>query len=96
MKTLYTTADNLFNTSNADLIRHFYISHNTPCLPSQIFVTFVFLFLRGISAVPREFEDNAYANFGGTNKVYYGRCTNGEYSKTQPQNCTLTRDMWKN
>ena len=41
----------------------------------------------GISAIPRETEDTNYAKCfsfwggggGGANKVYYGRCANGEW-----------------
>ena len=33
--------------------------------------TFCITFLLGITVVPREIEDNAYAKFGGANKVYY-------------------------
>ena len=40
-----------------------------------------FSFLLGITAVPREIENNAYAEFGagggGANKVHYGKFGNG-------------------
>ena len=48
------------------LIRHLHISHNPPCLPPSL------LFLLGITVVPREIEDNAYAQFWGANKVHWG------------------------
>jgi len=32
----------------------------------------------GVTAVPREIEDNGYANFWGVNKVHCGLCENGE------------------
>ena len=32
----------------------------------------------GITAVPREIENNAYAKVWGANKVHYGRCASGE------------------
>ena len=32
--------------------------------PHQIFLKFYFSFLRGITAVPREIKNNAYAKFG--------------------------------
>ena len=32
----------------------------------------------GITAVPREIENNAYAKCLGLNKVHYGRCASGE------------------
>ena len=45
-----------------------------------------FLFLQGITAVPREIENKAYAKFfsagvgggGGGNKVHCGRCASGD------------------
>ena len=36
------------------------------------------LLLRGNTDIPREIKDNAYTKLWGTNKVYYGRCENGE------------------
>ena len=45
--------------------------------PPKFFLTFVFSFLLGITAVPREIENNAYAKFGGANKVRYGKCRSG-------------------
>lgn len=44
--------------------------------------TFV-LFLLAITVVPREIKVNAYAHFGGANKVYYGWCQNGESLKVK-------------
>ena len=35
-------------------------------------------FLLGITVVPREIEDNAYAKCLGANEMYYGRCANGK------------------
>ena len=32
----------------------------------------------GITVVPREIEDNGYAEFWGVNEVHYGLCENGE------------------
>ena len=37
-----------------------------------------FSFLLGITAVPKEIENNAYAKFWGTIKVHYVRCASGE------------------
>ena len=57
-------------------ICHLYTSHNTPYLPSKILHNLCFSFLLGITAVPREIENNAYAKFwggGGGVKVHYGR-----------------------
>ena len=39
----------------------------------------IFSFLLGITADPREIENNAYAKFRGTYKVHYGRCASGVY-----------------
>ena len=36
-----------------------------------------FSFLLGITAVPREIENNAYRKFWGANKVHYGKCGSG-------------------
>ena len=44
--------------------------------PIMHLICFSFL-LRGITAVPREIENNAYAKFWGANKVHYGRCASG-------------------
>ena len=51
-------------------IPHLHISQNTPCLPPTppppILHNLCFLFLLGITAIPREIEINAYAKvFGG-------------------------------
>ena len=51
--------------------RHFHISHNAPICPRKFCLTFVFSFLLGITAVPREIENKAYAKFWGANKVHY-------------------------
>ena len=62
-------------------IRHFHIPHNTPCLPPKNLHNRCFPFPLGITVVPRESEDNAYAKFWGANKVYYGGmggCGNGK------------------
>ena len=46
-------------------IHHLYISHNAPFLPSKIFHNLCFSFILGITAVPRETENNASTqNFG--------------------------------
>ena len=57
-------------------IHHLHISHNTPCLHNLYFSH-----LLGITAVPREIENNGYEKFWGANKVHFGRCTSGEYNK---------------
>ena len=48
----------------------------------QILHTLCFSFFLGITAVPREIENNAYAKFWGTNKVHCGRCASGVYWPT--------------
>ena len=67
-------------------IRHFHISHNTPYLSLEIFRNLCFLFLLGITAIPREIENNAYAksggSWGGGDKLgTLGECGSGLYSK---------------
>ena len=59
--------------------RHFHISHNAPYLPPppQFLHNLCFSSLPGITAVPREIENNAYEKFGGANKVHYGKCGSG-------------------
>ena len=49
------------------MICHFHISHNAPYLPPspQILHNLCFSFFLGITAVPREIENNAYAKFWG-------------------------------
>ena len=39
--------------------------------PPKILLNLCFSFLLGITAVPREIENNAYAKFWGANKVHY-------------------------
>ena len=41
-------------------IRHLQISHNTRCLPPQFLHNLCFSFLLGITAVPREINNNVY------------------------------------
>ena len=40
-----------------------------------------FQFLRGITVVPREIQDNGYAKFWGLNTVHYSLCENGEWGQ---------------
>ena len=64
-------------------LRHLHISHNapylrpptTPCKKKKLHNRFTFLL--GITAAPREFENNAYAKFWRANNVYYGVCASG-------------------
>ena len=45
--------------------------------PPPIFHNLCFSFLLGITAVPREIENNASAKFWVANKVHYGKCGSG-------------------
>ena len=72
----------LFPSSPSHLLffkkRHLHISHNAPYAPLKILHSLCFSFLLGITAVPREIENNAYAKVWGTNKVHFqGRCASG-------------------
>ena len=62
---------NLFINSNHHLIGHFGKYHNTFCLSPEILHKHCFQFLLGLTMVPKENENNAYAKFGGTKKKYY-------------------------
>ena len=44
----------------------------------QILQDLCFSLPLGITAVPREIENNAYTKVWGANKVHYGRCASGE------------------
>ena len=66
-----------FHSSCKVWIRHLHISHNAPYLRPQILHNLCFSFPQGITAVPREFENNAYAKLWAPNKVHYGRCASG-------------------
>ena len=60
------------------LKHHLHISHNNLVIcPLEFCITFVFSFLLGITAIPREIENNAYAKFWGASKVHMGRCASG-------------------
>ena len=68
------------NKSNS--ISHFRRSHNTLCLSPQILHKHCFQFLLGLTMVPRENKNNAYAKFWGRqtksimefSKVAYNSC----------------------
>ena len=52
--------------------------------PLKFPITIVWNFTLGLSVVPikrSKIEDNAYATFWGINKVYFGKCKNGEFRK---------------
>ena len=67
-------------------IRHLHISHNTPCLPPKILHKHCFQFLLGRLKHPGELKNRGYAKFWGeANKVYCGRCANGELENRSPR-----------
>ena len=61
-------------------IHHLHISPNAPYLPPKVLHNLCCSFLLGITAIPREIENKAYAKFWGANKVRYGSCASGEYT----------------
>ena len=69
-----------------------------PPKKKKIGITLVFHFSREqcITAVQRETENNAYANFSGGNKVHYhGRCASGEREeKIKFWRAGLTKLLW--
>ena len=58
---------------------HFQKYQNTLCLPSKILHKRCFHFLLGLTMVPRENKNNAYAKFWRANKEYYGIFESGLY-----------------
>ena len=62
-------------------IRHLHISHNTPCFspppppPQKKMPNLCFFISPGYYSRPKT---NSYATSIGANKMYYGRCPNGE------------------
>ena len=61
-------------------IGHFGKYRTSLCLSPQIFHKHCFQFLLGLTMVPRENKNNAYAKFGGTNKEYYGISRSGLFA----------------
>ena len=51
--------------SKKGALRHFRIPHDAPYLPPKILYNLCFSFLLSVTAVPREIENNAYAEFWG-------------------------------
>ena len=53
------------------------------CAP-KILHNLFFSLLLGITVIPREIENNAYAKFegggGGANKAHYGKCASGVWA----------------
>ena len=48
-----------------------------PICPEKILHNLCFSFVLGITAVPRETENSAYAKFWGAKKVHYEKCGSG-------------------
>ena len=53
------------------------LSQFKECPPPGQWSGICFSFLLGITADPKELENNAYAKFWGANKVHYGKCGSG-------------------
>ena len=68
--------------SKKGALRQFLIPHDAPYLPPKILYNLCFSFLLSITAVPREIENNAYAEFWGANKVHYGKHGSGVQNRT--------------
>ena len=68
----------IFSLGNKETIGHSGKYHNTLCLSPQILHKHCFQFLLGLTMVPRENKNYAYAKFGWTNKEYYGIFRNGQ------------------
>ena len=78
-------------------IGHFGKYHNILCLSPQILHKHCFQFLLGHTMVPRENKNNAYANFGGKNKEYYGNFRSGLLYATgwmRGVNRSVDRRIW--
>ena len=65
-------------------IRHLHISHDRPYLTPKILDNLCFSFLLGITAVPRQTENNIYAKLWGANNMLYG-CGSGELTQISPK-----------
>ena len=68
----------LFHSICASPIRHFLSD-------PKILHTLCFSFFRVLHSSQEKVKTMLLQNFGGVNKVYYGRCANGESSRTMPQ-----------
>ena len=70
---------NSFSPITFHSIHHFQIDHSAPCSQSNILHNHCFLFLMGITAVPREIEEIWEGGaWGEANKVHYGLFGNAE------------------
>ena len=73
---------------------HFGKYHISLCLSPKILHKHCIQFLLGLTMVPRENTNNAYAKFGGTNKGYYGIFRSGlivGFHSRDPQLCFSTK-----
>ena len=80
-------------------ICHLHISHNAPYLSpppppkeKKNLQNLCFSFLLYITTVLREIENNAYEKLGGgggANKVPYGRCASGEWTRLYVMHCRV-------
>ena len=67
-------------------ICNLHIIHKALYLPPKILHNLCFSILVGITAIPREIENNACAKFGGwwggggANKAHYGKCASGVWA----------------
>ena len=64
-------------------IRHLHISHNAPYLPAQILHNLCFLFLLGITAVPREIENIACEQAFGSSGHKKERGARGRHAREE-------------
>ena len=60
-------------------IGHLHIFHNTACLPPQNIAEAFSSISLGTTAIPRRNKKRRLCQVLGVNKVYYGRCANGQY-----------------
>ena len=59
-------------------IRHFHISHNAPYYGTQNFSEALLSISLGMALIPRKkLKSKIKQNFGGANKVHYGKCVSG-------------------
>ena len=94
MKQMTNTYRNHFSRSYENRsICYLQIYHNTPCFPPKIFHKHCLRFLLGRLQYPGEIGNNGYSKFWWANKVYYGRCANGEYRHHEVEARTLFNDL---
>ena len=68
----------LYDIHISGLIRYLHISHNKLCFSPKFFITFVFNFSCVFQWSQEKLKTMLMQNCGWANKVYYGRCANGE------------------